>query len=63
MAHIRMDVVPADSNKWWYQCDTEADIANLPDDAQGVLVLEPDEGKSQWRSKNTQGVWKEVGKA
>lgn len=56
MAHIRMDVVPADSNKWWYQCDTEADIANLPDDAQVVLVLEPDEGKPQWRSKNTQGV-------
>lgn len=63
MAHIRMDVVPADSNKWWYQCDVEADIANLPDDAQVVLVLEPDAGKSQWRSKNTQGVWKEVGKA
>lgn len=63
MAHIRMDVVPADSNKWWYQCDAEADIANLPDDAQVVLVLEPDEGKSQWRSKNTQGAWKEVGKA
>ena len=63
MAHIRMDVVPADSNKWRYQRDAEADIANLPDDAQVVRVLEPDEGKSQWRSKNTQGAWKEVGKA
>lgn len=60
MAFQRLDAVPADSNKWAYVCDTEADLATLPSDALVAVVLVPDEGKSQKRIKNTQGQWKEV---
>jgi len=47
-------------NTWVYVCDTDADIASLPDECVTVTVAEPDEGKTSVRIRNASGDFKEL---